>query len=528
VRRYRIIISAVFLATLGAILPILVMLYVSWTLAVKAERQRLELFADRAITRAEQSYDSVLDALRTIDRSDLVPCSPAHIGLMRKLAIDNTAVEEMGYFHDHRLACTSWGPVEQDVPQRDADLVTADGVAVTFSVRPLVSEQHPLMALHLHQHNALVDPVRFVDLIVDPQIRLAIASRDGHLIGSLNQPDPTLLRRILADPRGGMDSAAVYAVARGGDWLAIAIEPRAEMLGNLQREQALLLPIALFIAGLIVTIVVWASRRRLSPQAELAIAIQRDEFLVHYQPVIELGSNICAGAEALVRWRRPDGTLVRPDLFIPLAEDAGLITQITERVLAHVVRDLGPAMLDDRSLHVAINLSADDLHSGTLPALVQRSLSGSGIHPEQVWFEATERGFMDMEPAVRTITALRAAGHSMAIDDFGTGYSSLQYLQTLPLDALKIDKSFIDTIGLDSATSSVTDHIIGMCRSLRLYAVAEGVERPDQVDYLRAAGVEFAQGWLFSRPLPAQEFLAFHARSRSLHGAAPDVIQRPR
>jgi sensor c-di-GMP phosphodiesterase-like protein len=132
---------------------------------------------------------------------------------------------------------------------------------------------------------------------------------------------------------------------------------------------------------------------------------------------------------------------------------------------------------------------------------------------------------MDVETAQKTLAMAREAGHSVAIDDFGTGYSSLQYLQRLPLDALKIDRSFVDTIGRDTATSSVVLHIIKLARDLGLFSVAEGVETEAQLQFLKDQGVDFGQGWLFGKPLSASGFLQYHARQKLRFGAAPEVIQ---
>lgn len=133
----------------------------------------------------------------------------------------------------------------------------------------------------------------------------------------------------------------------------------------------------------------------------------------------------------------------------------------------------------------------------------------TGIRPQQIWLEATERGFVDINSARSTLIRARELGHAVAIDDFGTGYSSLSYLEGLPLDALKIDKSFIDTISTNSATSSVTPHIIDMAKTLKLKIVAEGVETQAQADYLAARDVDYGQGWLFAKPMPASEFIAY-------------------
>jgi sensor c-di-GMP phosphodiesterase-like protein len=150
-----------------------------------------------------------------------------------------------------------------------------------------------------------------------------------------------------------------------------------------------------------------------------------------------------------------------------------------------------------------------DIKTGRVLDVLQAKLENTGIANRQIWLEATERGFMDMQAARATIDKARAQGFWVAIDDFGTGYSSLSYLQKLPLDALKIDKSFIDTIGTDSVSSNVTPHIIDMAKTLQLNIVAEGIETQEQADYLLAREVEYGQGWLYSKALPAADFMQF-------------------
>jgi len=234
---------------------------------------------------------------------------------------------------------------------------------------------------------------------------------------------------------------------------------------------------------------------------------------------------VVAGAAVVLR--RPDGSLVRPDLFIPLAEDTGLIEALTDQVMDNVIADMRDLLVQDRSAHIAINLAAEDVSSGRALKVLTQKLQGTGIHPQQIWLEATERGFIDIQRARNSLAATRRAGHCVAIDDFGVGYSSLHYLQQLPLDALKIDKSFIDAIGTDSATSPVTSHIIDMAKTLGLFTVAEGVEAPAQLAYLQSRQVEFGQGWLFSKPLPPEAFAAFHWQRKEQYGKARENMQNP-
>jgi sensor c-di-GMP phosphodiesterase-like protein len=158
---------------------------------------------------------------------------------------------------------------------------------------------------------------------------------------------------------------------------------------------------------------------------------------------------------------------------------------------------------------VAVNIAACDLLTERVADVIARSVAGTGVKPAQIALEATERGFIDANSARVVIERLRVIGHAVAIDDFGTGYSSLSYLQSFRVDALKIDKAFVDAIGAGAATSGVIDHIIAMAKELGLAIVAEGVETAAQADYLRARGVDIGQGYHFSRPLPPEAFAAF-------------------
>lgn len=514
------------LALVGAALPIGVMFQLSWRHAVQTEQARLELIARRAITRADAVFAVATRVLHAIDENPYPSCSEEHIALMRRLIISNRSIDEIGHFSGGLLKCTSWGMTEKLIGYSPGQYLTKDGIGVAVNMRPQVSGASPMMALSYKAHNVLIEPIRFVDIVVDPEVRLAIANEAGVVVSALNDPDPQLLKSLIAEPRTGIDDHHLFTVVREKGWIAVAMQSREGMMETLGRERRLLVPLGVFMGGIIAGLVVWLSRKRLSPLGELTIAVQKREFVVHYQPIIELATGICVGAEALVRWRLPDGSLVRPDLFIPLAEESGLILPISDQVVMGVVSDMKAVLKEEPSLHIAVNLCADDIRTGRILPVIHKAIADTGIRPQQLWLEATERGFIEIEPARETITRARALGHSVAIDDFGTGYSSLQYLQGLPLDALKIDKSFIETIGRDSATSSVTSHIIDMAGTLDLFTVAEGIETQEQLDYLLARNVHFGQGWLFSRPLPAREFIAFYRSRKASHGAGPDVISR--
>ncbi len=526
--RLRVIIGGTVLAVLAAAVPIAVMVYATWDRAVSVEQQRLHAIAERSLRRTEVSYQEALAALKSAEATVLPPCGVEHIQRMQTLVMTTPSSDQMGYFEGGKLRCTSWGPFQQDVDQPTPDHVTSDGAGITVNVRPEAAGRRPMLSMMYGSYDVLVDPRRFVDVIVDPDVRLALASPDGRLLTQQDGMDQALLQRLLREPGEGLDRDTLYASARSGEWLAIATAPRTALAATFRQQAWLFVPLGLLMAAAGAGLVIWLSRRRLSMRGELGIAIRRRELYLHYQPIIELDTGICVGAEALVRWQRPDGTQVRPDLFIPLAEEAGMIAAITDLVIENVVADMRELLAEDRSAHIAINLAAEDISSGRALKVISQRMAGSGILPQQIWLEATEHGFLDIDRARTMLAAARRAGHSVAIDDFGVGYSSLQYLQQLPLDALKIDKSFVDAIGTESATSPVTPHIIGMARELGLWVVAEGVETEAQLAYLHSQHVQFGQGWLFSRPLPRDEFIAFHRKRQQQYGAAREHMQNPR
>ncbi len=244
-------------------------------------------------------------------------------------------------------------------------------------------------------------------------------------------------------------------------------------------------------------------------ESDLRKALVRDEFTMYYQPIIDVASGRLAGFEALVRWLHPQLGLVGPVEFIPLAEDTGLIFGLGEWVFRTVCTQISTwqkAFGNGSAPAVAVNLSPKQFMQPNLVQVMQQIVEQSGADPEKLKVEITESVLMDnAETAVDMLTKLRRLGVHLSIDDFGTGYSSLSYLQRFPVDILKIDRSFISVFGTEPETQVLVRSILSLAHSLNLKVVAEGVDQNAQCLLLRELGCDFAQGYLFSRPVPVDQ-----------------------
>jgi len=324
------------------------------------------------------------------------------------------------------------------------------------------------------------DPIPVADLMVDASVRVGIALYPSHALSA-----ESLLRRASAARRHARPMQGGHAIYAGK-----------------QEEQ---------------------NSRRLELMSDLRRAIEHGELSLHCQPKIDMATRQVCGAEALVRWTRPVHGLVPTAEFIGMAEQAGLITPLTNWVLDQAFQQLHEWRAAGFEIPLSINLSAHDLRDPDLNGRVRELFAKWGVDPRMVQFELTESAVMeDAAGALATLNALKKDGASLFIDDFGTGYSSLSYLQKLPVDGIKIDQSFIIPMIEDSDSAMIVRSTIELAHNLEMAVVAEGVESQLVWDRLADAGCDVAQGCLVSRPMPMRQLPRWHARwSGAVGGAAP-------
>lgn len=508
----------------AVLLPILLSIRLAHDQADCRFHQDLYTYAQRINKLASLVVDEARAALSDINRVESRTCDLTHLQAMRRVAFTYRYVQEVIFLNGSQPLCSSLEQESHISPFPEAEKVNREGYNIWFTPSNDLGIKHYMIAISRGNHMVVIDPRSFIDVIPFGSwpVEAAVIGLTRNRVVASSAPLPSSVwQKVLTEKLTQYEDAGnVYSIYRNTQAnFAVVVWASTHPLKAASREQLMLwLPIGMMASLLMAFVVLRLLKKLQSPRYRLLNAIHARQLSVCYQPIMRLSDEQCIGVEALVRWPQEDGSVLTPDIFIPLAEQTGLISQLTRLVTEIVFSELSDWLHRHPGYYVSINLAPDDLKNSDYPTLLSELCQRYHVRPQQIAIELTEHGFADPKHTAPIVRQFRAAGHPIYIDDFGTGYSSLSYLQNLDADVLKIDKSFVDALEYNT----VAPHIIDMAHHLRLEIVAEGIETGKQAAWLRERGVQYGQGWLFSKAIDVKTLLPWweHHNGSTVNRAA--------
>lgn len=493
-----------------ACVPILLVEYSLNTYVERSARVKLESLARSALGLAETRLENAMASL--VDLSPVVEgCDQRSLEVMRKSTSASLPIKEIAVLDESGLTtCTNFGDggepraVSREMPLADSRFEIA---LIRFRDR-----NDRAVRLRLDRKNgkplgALI-PAEF--LVPDT---LDADFQDGRSLRLVLDNAEIVAARPVGDEGMSIDQSRTLGVHLKSDRfpIAVVVERTRATLADEYRD---LMSVGR-IGSTLVTILIFAfaalyfRRNRSDPLVQFREAIENGEIVPFFQPTIDIKTGKLVGAEVLARWRKPDGTMVSPANFIPLAERSGLIYPMTHALMKRACVEVGAAHVARPHINVAFNLYAGHFANDSIIDELKAIFTKSQIALSQIVLEVTEREPLpDLDLARDIIGRLQKLGIRVAIDDVGTGHGGLSYLMKLGVDTIKIDKMFIDAISTERHSQTIIETLLELARTMNMEVIAEGVENFEQVEYLRRKGVHQAQGYVFAPPLPANSYIA--------------------
>jgi sensor c-di-GMP phosphodiesterase-like protein len=484
--------------------------------------------AQRAIARAEWRIGQSISALAAIGRAGLTSCADVDVLAIRRALMATTPVKEIALKDEAGTPKCQELTGATRVRAVSRDLRTADDRVMLSVVKQIDLNER---ALRIIWHRA-GDPLQLV-----AHIPADVFLPDGSSGRAASEPGVRIMLSegtLIAAPgdllNAAQESDAIHAQNQSTRYplLASASVSRAAAFG----EHADLRGIGQLIGGVLAVLIFALAilipwRARSNPIVEMERALEANEFIPYYQPIVDLRGGTIVGAEVLMRWRKSNGAIVPPAVFIPLAESSGLIMEMTQAIM-RAARDEFAAVLAPRpGVKIGFNLTANHFKSEAVVEEVRSIFGDSPIRFSQVVLEITEREPLeDLDMARHVIASLQELGCNVAIDDVGTGHGGLSYLLKLGANCIKIDKMFIDAIGTERYSTPIIETLVELANRMRMEIFAEGVENFEQVKYLRDRGICLAQGYAFAPPLPGRQFRALLEAAHPLGTGAATIVAK--
>lgn len=526
--------SRLWFSTVIILLGILAGYFVGRESILHAVNSRLSEYANRVLERDEEVSAEIVHVLALADASSYAPCSDQDIDLLRRLTFAARFLKDVGRLRDGDFLCSA-------TTGKQATPIHLPKPDVTFSSGREMFTSYPLQ-VPAGAHAGVVasrtadvvlspdfysgfpqEPIHYAtgvperENLARPQTNLSSGVQAGTHPTGTGQPRNDILSGaagISHIPSGVLESQRALHVgdsiyyARCSDQYSVCAVTSIGMHEIWKSNQALLVGYIATggAAGIAcASVLLLAGRKRRSHTNQLKRAILTGKLSVIYQPIVELGSHRIMGAEALARWTDEDGESIRPETIIALAEADGFVSEVTHFILTRSIEEIRPILESNPAFRLSINLAPPDLADPRLLLLLDEKLGSGQMTPANITFELSERATSNREIATAAIRRLRERGHSIFIDDFGTGYSNLAYLTELHVDGIKINRSFIATIGTESVAASIVPQILAVARALNLSVVVQGIEREDQANYFIADNPAIlGQGWFFGLPISAK------------------------
>jgi len=477
--------------------------------AVASDRARLADYSRALFARAVEIAAVTTRTLQEAAATD-APCSAADLDLLRQLAFYSQLLRDIGRLEGNRIACSAaWGLQTRRIPGLPAPDLEIKGIRLWTG---LPNPANPKVVNDMAANRDTIvttSPAAFAGFEppAGSQIDAQVTYRDGwHVFLALGNADG--LTQLPTTP--WYDLGRTPYVHRCEDVYLLCVTARKRDAGLFGSHPALPLGLGLLGslagAGLGLAAIGYRRRREALPM-RLRRMLARDELSLHYQPLRALADGRLVGAEALARWRDDDGNRIAPDVFIPMAERMGLIGVLTRRVIRKALSEMAPRLRDGDGFYLSLNVSAEDLLDAGLHAYLDEQVREFGVPPDRIVLEITERSTAGHAELAESIRGLRRHGYRFYIDDFGTGYSNLSGLASLPIDAIKMDRMFVQSIGTDSPVNAIIRPMCEIARQLDVGLVIEGIESEAQAAYIRELMPSaIGQGWLLGRPVPLREF----------------------
>lgn len=486
-------------------------------LAIHLADNWLNQYLNLIAVQEDASFKEARAVLGVLKNSPYPACSDAEIAHFRELVFRSEYLKDAGRIHGGKIECSATaGHPMRAIGQFTAGSKQQDGTVAYRNLVPVKEDSLKRAGLQLGN-----DYVVFgaqmpagpgpVPMHLTVAVKEAAGQQpDGAAGGAANgsQPAPTTegTVRVKDTLYATGCSAFQYNCVTASATVPEALKAES---GAVVGSTAL----GGFLGALFGMSLSFVYRRSRNMEQQLRRAIAHDELQVAYQPIVSLASGRIVGAEALARWTNEEGSPVGPDVFIKIAEEHGFVGAVTKLVVRRALTAFASTLRSRPGFRLSVNVAAADLADPGFLPMLDASLDRAKVPPKSLVIEITESSTANREVAMETIRTLRRRGHSIHIDDFGTGYSSLSYLLYLSVDTIKIDKAFTQVIGTESVTVAILPQILAMAASLQLEVVVEGVETDQQANYFCDAKLPvYGQGWLYGRPVSAEEFHGMLAR----------------